>query len=176
MSLTLTIRWPASLPSMYVCRESLGSGRGSFRRHCRWWRPRRHRSSSRRCTRGSNCCAGYEFARNHRADVVQSGDRRSRQGYGSPRGGCPRRHHGPGDRPCFTSVQNAQPQQGSRCVGATCSVRSRSLSQSCAIADRGSPSTPDHSGNCPPAVDERRQATWKESRLSKEGFFRAVAW
>ena len=62
--------------------------------------------------------------RDDRPDVLQSGDRRDRQGHGGARGGCARRDHGPGDRPGADPVPDAEPVEGAGGLVAAGAVRS----------------------------------------------------
>src|SRR5271165_6187139 len=123
-----------------VSRETSTPGRRlhKFRRHERLFRSLRRRRGRRRACRlrgsggrsagrrphvAADPQAGYD-----RGDVVQSGDRRARQGPSRARDRCARRHHGPGDRPGRHSVPHAQPQQGSGGPRATRASRPQALS------------------------------------------------
>ena len=84
-----------------------------IRRHRHRRRPCRLRGRERGCADGREDGAGDPSLCDHRRDVLQSRDRRARQGPSGPRGRCAGRPDGPGRRCRRHPVPDAQSPQGS---------------------------------------------------------------
>ena len=122
-----------------------GYGPRAFRCHRDRGRPRGLRGRGGGGARRRGDPAHHPEARNHRRDVVQSSDRRARQGHARAGGGRARRAHGPHRRRGGHSVPRAQSQQGPGGARAPGAAGSRALPRGHAGGARR-PTQPDDPG------------------------------